>query len=174
MLVHSAGITEENIKFRFDFESGILADLERMHFLSRDQSGGGYDVTGAFMIVMGHLVRENVKKNGGAILSEQYVRRAVSFIENNYEKGIGVNDIAKSIGVDRTCLYRTFKRELGVSPVEFLIKYRLDRAVILMEQCELSASKAATAVGFCDASHFCRAFKKNFGVAPGKYITEKK
>ena len=98
----------------------------------------------------------------------------MSYIENNYEKGISVNDIAKKIGVDRTCLYRTFKRELGVSPVEFLINYRLERAVILMKQCSLSASNAAVAVGFCDASHFCRAFKKKFGVAPGKYIKEKK
>lgn len=172
-LVHRAGLSEGDVTFSFDPESGIKEDLYRMHSLSRDPSGGGYDVTGAFLIVMSRLVKENAKKNGGAVLSEQYTRRAVSFIENNYEKGIGVSDIAKYIGVDRTCLYRTFKKDTGVSPVEFLINYRLERAVILMERCSLTAASAASAVGFCDASHFCRAFKKKFGAAPGRYIKER-
>lgn len=69
---------------------------------------------------MSYLVREETKKNGGTLLPEQYVRRAVSFIENNYDRQISVNDIARRIGVDRTCLYRAFKKDMGTSPVDFL------------------------------------------------------
>lgn len=174
VLVHSAGISEDKVTFSFDPESGILKDLERMHSLSRDSSGHGYDVTGCFLIVMSYLVREETKKNGGAQLPEQYVRRAVSLIENNYDRQISVNDIARRIGVDRTCLYRAFKKDMGTSPVDFLINYRLERAVVLMDRCSMTASAAASAVGFCDASHFSRAFKKKFGVAPGQYMRGRK
>ena len=73
MIVHSAGITEDKITFTFDPQSGILGDLNRVHSLSRDQSGGGYDVTGAFLIVMSRLVRENVKKT-----EEQFFRNNMS------------------------------------------------------------------------------------------------
>lgn len=172
-LSESAGLCRENMTFSYDMTEDFLNDLERMRVLSADSAAKGYDVTGCFLLLMSRLVRAEGEKNQGAVMPERYIRRAVAFIEDNYHRNIKISDIAKSIGVDRTYLYKLFKREMGISPVKYLADYRLDRAAALMEHDGITLYELAVSVGFCDASHFSNAFFKKFGCTPGRYRKEK-
>ena len=171
-LVHSAGLNEDNMIFEFDLTDDMLHDLTMMHSASKDQSARGYDVTGYFLLVMSRLVKANTQRNANTNLPQHYVRRAISYIEDNYPEKITVESIAAYVGIDRTGLYRIFKKNLNISPVQFLISYRLERAKAMMEHDNLTISEIAISTGFFDAAHFTVAFSKKYGISPGRYHAE--
>lgn len=171
-LVHSAGLNEDNMIFEFDLTDDMLHDLTMMHSASKDQSARGYDVTGYFLLVMSRLVKANTQRNANTNLPQHYVRRAISYIEDNYHEKITVESIAAYVGIDRTGLYRIFKKNLNISPAQFLISYRLERAKAMMEHDNLTISEIAVSTGFFDAAHFTVAFSKKYGISPGRYHTE--
>ena len=171
-LVHSAGLNEDNMIFEFDLTDDMLHDLTMMHSSSKDQSARGYDVTGYFLLVMSRLVKANTQRNANTNLPQHYVRRAISYIEDNYPEKITVESIAAYVGIDRTGLYRIFKKNLNISPAQFLISYRLERAKAMMEHDNLTISEIAVSTGFFDAAHFTVAFSKKYGISPGRYHAE--
>ncbi len=171
-LVHSAGLNEDNMIFEFDLTDDMLHDLTMMHSASKDQSARGYDVTGYFLLVMSRLVKANTQRNANTNLPQHYVRRAISYIEDNYPEKITVESIAAYVGIDRTGLYRIFKKNLNISPAQFLISYRLERAKAMMEHDNLTISEIAVSTGFFDAAHFTGAFSKKYGISPGRYHAE--
>ena len=171
-LVHSAGLNEDNMIFEFDLTDDMLHDLTMMHSASKDQSARGYDVTGYFLLVMSRLVKANTQRNANTNLPQHYVRRAISYIEDNYPEKITVESVAAYVGIDRTGLYRIFKKNLNISPVQFLISYRLERAKAMMEHDNLTISEIAISTGFFDAAHFTVAFSKKYGISPGRYHAE--
>ena len=171
-LVHSAGLNEDNMIFEFDLTDDMLHDLTMMHSASKDQSARGYDVTGYFLLVMSRLVKANTQRNANTNLPQHYVRRAISYIEDNYPEKITVEGIAAYVGIDRTGLYRIFKKNLNISPAQFLISYRLERAKAMMEHDNLTISEIAVSTGFFDAAHFTVAFSKKYGISPGRYHAE--
>lgn len=168
-LVRSAGLSRDNMIFSFEMTDEILSDLNRMRECSKDISSKSYDITGCFLLVMSKLVKSETEKNGGFLLPEQYIRKALSYIDDHYHNGIKINEIAANMGLDRTYLYKLFKKNLGISPIEYLNNYRLERAVSLMSHDDITMEEIASSVGFCDTSHFCKAFSKKFGVTPGEY-----
>ncbi len=60
-----------------------------------------------------------------------YIRRAMEYIHNNYSSPIRVADIASYVCIDRSYLYTLFRRDLGVSPQNYLKNYRLSCAAEL-------------------------------------------
>jgi AraC-like DNA-binding protein len=100
---------------------------------------------------------------------DKLCRKAIEFISKNYSRKISVQDIASSIGLDRSYLYKIFMKFLNMSPQDFLINYRLDRAVELMNNPDLTIGDIARSVGYEDPLHFSRIFKKVKGSSPSHY-----
>lgn len=144
-----------------------------MHRAGKKNEARGYDVTGYFLLVMSRLVRaaaDTVQENRG----EYYVRRAKKIMEDHYGEEISIADVAKSLRLDRTYLYRLFKRYEGISPSDHLRDIRLSAAVKLLENDELSINEAALTAGFCDISHFYKNFTVRYGVSPKQWRESKK
>ncbi|MDP4133796.1 MAG: AraC family transcriptional regulator [Bacillota bacterium] len=172
-LIHCAGLDEENITFSFALDDSMVKDLNAMHAASRSYDAKGYDVIGYFLLVMSRLIKDYSKKNNEVFLPEHYIKKAGIYIENNYPYNITVSDIAKYVGIDRTYLYRIFRDKLHLSVSEYLINYRLERAVELMKHDNLSMQEIALSTGFYDVSHFSKCFNSIYGTSPGKYRKEK-
>lgn len=95
-----------------------------------------------------------------------YSIAAVNIIKKQYVEGINVTDVARQLGLDRCYLSHIFKAELGVSPGRFLLAYRMERALELLEKETFSVSVISNSVGYKDIYTFSRAFKQHFGVPP--------
>lgn len=95
-----------------------------------------------------------------------YAGKAISYIEYNYMNGITTKDVAAHLSIDRTHLYRIFKKKLGVSPEEYIIATRMSKAKELLKQSSYSISEIATFVGMRNPSCFTRAFQKTTGISP--------
>ena len=64
---------------------------------------------------------------------------------------------------------RIIKEELGCTFTEYVNRLRIERSKVLLRSSGISIAEVACAVGFDDQSYFTRIFKKQTGVAPGKY-----
>lgn len=100
-----------------------------------------------------------------------YVRNAVQYIHKNYSH-IKVNDIASYIGINRSYLTTLFKNKLNVSPQEYLVSYRLNKAKQLLQITGLSIREVAFRVGYDNPLTFSKMFKNAFGVSPKYYREE--
>lgn len=105
---------------------------------------------------------------GGVSLPNNLLR-SVMYVEENLAKEIFLENFAKKAGMSKYHFCRTFKKHLNMSPMQFLLHVRLDRAKLLLENSRHSVTLIASEVGFNDLSNFIKCFKKIYGVSPAVY-----
>ncbi len=77
------------------------------------------------------------------------------------------HDIASQLDISNQSLVRLFKRQLNITPNQFIFRFRLELASQLLSQ-ELSVSDVAVRVGFTSANYFTRQFKRHYGYVPSR------
>lgn len=98
-----------------------------------------------------------------------YIKKAIQFIEMNFSREITITHVAEHLGLNRSYFSTLFKEALSVSPQEFLIKYRIDKAAELMVETSLSISEVSRSVGYNDPLAFSKIFRKIKGYSPTGY-----
>jgi AraC-like DNA-binding protein len=101
--------------------------------------------------------------------NNSYIREAVSIIKQQYMNDISVKSISDQLGLDRSYFCNLFKKHVGATPVQFIINYRMQKALKLLNCQKYSVSVIATSVGYSDLFSFSRSFKKYYGVPPQRY-----
>ena len=128
-------------------------------------------MVGYLYLFISSLMRENIEsKPHSTSSSSQYVLNAIKYIQFNYSHDISIDDVAKSVGVSRSHLYRVFMLNVGKSPIDSLTEYRINEACKLLRAGSLSIAEVAVSVGFFDQFYFSRVFKRAKGVPPSKYF----
>ncbi len=98
-----------------------------------------------------------------------YILAAQRYIEQNYMADISVTDIANQLHLDRCYFSTLFHKQIGISPQQYLLKCRMEKAAHLLAAEGTTVASAAAEVGYNDSINFTRMFKKHFGVPPSKY-----
>lgn len=96
----------------------------------------------------------------------QYVLNAIKYIQFNYSHEITIDDIARTVGVSRSHLYRLFMSNVGQSPIDYLTSYRIGEACNLLKNSQLSIAEIATSVGFSDKFYFQECSKSPWACRP--------
>ena len=102
-------------------------------------------------------------------LRDFYMREALSFIDQNYQNDISIEDIAAVCGLNRSYFGKIFRDTVGESPQEFMLHYRMARAAQLLKETRQPIGEIAPQVGYANQLHFSRAFKNVHGVSPREY-----
>ncbi|WP_109831765.1 helix-turn-helix domain-containing protein [Reichenbachiella versicolor] len=89
--------------------------------------------------------------------------------DNLSDCNFGIQELMRELGIGRSSLFSMVKNELGISPLEALKLRRLQVASELLKKVT-GVSHVYARVGFKSVAHFSRAFKKQFGVSPSKYV----
>jgi AraC family transcriptional regulator len=97
------------------------------------------------------------------------IRRALDYIEDCEARRISLDDLAAVAGLSRYHFVRVFTREVGLSPMQYLQRTRIERSKVLITTGNLSLAEVAYATGFADQSHFTRRFKLHVGCTPAAY-----
>lgn len=93
----------------------------------------------------------------------------MQYIHKNYSEHITLADIAQTVSVSKSSALNIFNKYLRISPVSYLINYRLKRAAKLLASTDGSIYSIASNTGFENVGYFCRSFKEFFGVTPSEY-----
>ena len=103
---------------------------------------------------------------------ESHVKEAKEFIAYNFQFPITVQNIADSVNLSTNYLSNIFQETLGISPKQYLTKYRMDRACVLLSDGQMKIKDIAPRVGYKNQLHFSGEFKKIKGLSP-KFFQEK-
>ncbi len=96
------------------------------------------------------------------------IQKMLSFIYEHYSEAITLADIAHSANISKSEAGRCFNSYMGLSPVDALIKYRLQMAYRMLEEKIYTIQQISYACGFNSPNYFSRQFKKTYGYAPGQ------
>ncbi|MEM8931277.1 MAG: AraC family transcriptional regulator [Acidobacteriota bacterium] len=114
----------------------------------------------------GDLLRSAARRDGRS----PAVLRAIRFIEGHFDQDLDVPRIASEVGMSTSSLHDVFKQATALTPIQYLKRYRLHRALELMLEERCQAAEAAWRVGYASASYFSREFKALYGLPPRQYI----
>jgi PAS domain S-box-containing protein len=98
--------------------------------------------------------------------------RAVSYIRENFRRGVGVAELAELVHLSPRQLHRKFVETFGSSPQAFIMKLKVQAACEALQQEDAQISEVARAVGFRDQSSFTQHFHKHMGMTPLKYVKQ--
>jgi len=111
----------------------------------------------------------NVTAQKSGRVRDFYIKEALTYMEQNFQNDISVEDIAATCGLNRSYFGKIFKEALGKTPQEFLLNYRMIKASELLKLTGLSIGDISNAVGYTNQLHFSRAFKNMYGMAPREW-----
>ena len=95
-------------------------------------------------------------------------QKMLTYIHEHYTEDVTLEDIAKAADISRSEAGRCFNTYMGCSPIDALIRYRLQNAHRLLNEKTLSLKEISFACGFDSVNYFSRQFKKKYGCAPSK------
>jgi AraC family transcriptional regulator len=106
------------------------------------------------------------------VLSPQQLRYTIDYIQANLNKALHLPIIATHLDLSYYYFCSLFKKSMGISPWQYVITQRIDRAKELLKEQKLSIAEIALACGFSHYSLLNKHFQKVTGTTPGNYQCE--
>ena len=160
--VGSFGEGGQGIPLRGVYDAkSTLPIMERICRAVADKSCNGFLISSYMNRVFGELM-------GGGGEHGNTARLIKAYIESGYSSDVTMKELSRRFGYTEDYVNRLFKKEFGITPHKHLINVRLEHALWLLENTDLSEEKIALSVGYGDFSAFWRAFKQKYGSTPGK------
>jgi len=106
---------------------------------------------------------------GKFIESNNPIKEVTEYIKQNLKENISLKTLSEKACMSTTSFYRFFKRELGMSPIEYILNEKIKCAKNLLKNPSLQINEVCYLAGFEDANYFIRLFKKYEGITPKQY-----
>jgi AraC-like DNA-binding protein len=115
------------------------------------------------------LLASSNYKNSEIVADNERLEKTLSFIKNNYEKNITLEDTAKKINLCPASFCRYIKKNTGKGFIDNLHEIRLGQVTRLLIESNLSIAEISYSCGFNNLSFFNRLFKKKFNCTPKEF-----
>ena len=103
------------------------------------------------------------------LVRERRMKKMLTYIYDNYQDEISVEDIARAANVSKSECFRCFRAMIGKKPVEFLNGYRLKKSLELLDSTDAPVTEVCLACGFGHISYFGKLFRQAYGISPREY-----
>lgn len=169
--VEMAGLSVNEPVYKARYKEIAQNMKDEMLYIVNHKDESPFHLIGHLYLFIDALVRSSASTpvNNGNSLRDFYIKEAISFIEQNFQNNISVEDIAAACGLNRSYFGKIFHENMGKTPQEFLISYRMSKASELLKLTKLSIGNIGLAVGYDNPLHFSRAFKNVYGVSPRQW-----
>lgn len=152
-------ITDEAPKNIFD----ISEELRKLTLLPE----GGFRCVSLVCELLEFVSRQGKRSTSSRISA------AVEYVNNHFTEDISVGHLAELCYLSEAHLFRLFKSELGMSPIDYKNSLRIRQAKLLLPDTEISVGEIADMLGFDNACYFSRIFKARTGTSPLEYRAKK-
>ena len=172
--IDSAGLTQNNPIYRSRHKNIAETMKSELLYLVNHKDESPFHLIGHLYLFIDSLIRSSssTQIGSGNSLRDFYIKEAFSFIEQNFQNDISIEDIAACCGLNRSYSGKIFHQNMGKTPQEFLMSYRMTKATELLKLTELSIADVGNAVGYPNQLHFSRAFKNIYGLSPRQWRNE--
>lgn len=148
-----------------------LYDIYNIHLNGSDMFE--YDVSILITMIWRDLVKSLSKidylPNKKDVERQERVQVMLVYIHTHYADELSLKDIADAGTMSVAQCNRCFNKMLNITPYEYLIQYRLQKATNLLKDATLNVTEISEIVGFNNVTHFIQVFKKVYGISPKKY-----
>ncbi|MCX7707790.1 MAG: ATP-binding protein, partial [Anaerolineae bacterium] len=142
------------------------AEMERLNIgVTRVLSKGVFNLEET----LAHLDAALARKRALSGEAQRLVRQAMAYIQENYAEPLSREQIAAHVGLSDDYLTSCFRKELGLTPMAYLNRYRIQQARQLLKNTHKSITEIALDVGFSSSSYFSRIFRRETGMSPEAY-----
>mgnify|MGYP002524567535 CR=1 FL=1 len=104
----------------------------------------------------------------GCNRNEKDIDDIISYIKDNYQKNVSLDDLAVVVNLDKAYMIRKFKLKTGLSPIQFLIQYRISKSCVLLNS-DMPLKAIASVCGFNNLTNYFKRFKKFIGITPNQF-----
>lgn len=155
-----------------------ISDLILQILDSRDLNlSGELRRDACLMMILSLLVEEaedGVREGEPDRTGPDYIRKAILYIDEHYEKNIRIGELARALGVSRSHFSSAFRGAVGCSVQEYIMTLRMNKAVSLLRETDLPVGAVASSVGYGDQLAFSRVFRKRYGLSPLHFRRQEK
>ena len=103
------------------------------------------------------------------------ISTAIDFMNDNFSKQISIPYLAKKSNMCESKFRRSFKKTTGLSPIDFLIRLRIEKATEIMAVTpEINVTETALKTGFWDGAYFSKKFKEIVGINPMSFLKKQR
>ncbi len=115
---------------------------------------------------------QNLTLLQGESLNNNPLSYVIGYIKSNLNEKISIESLSNKACMSKATFYRLFKRELGVSPNDFILAEKMKKAKEMLLKPGIKIAAISYELGFSDANYFIRAFKKIVGMTPGAFQSQ--
>jgi len=160
-------ILRDNIKWQAD----ILQNIGRIYEVSESNTAE-LQIQQLFLELWQVLYENTSEKRDNVIATNHQLsvlKNMITYIHGHYWEKTTLDDICRAGGIGKTSCTTIFKEYVRCTPIAFLTEFRLQKAIELLRETDMSITEIAYATGFSGASYFSECFKNSFGCSPREY-----
>lgn len=154
-----------------DTEGEVGKKLGRLYVAAHKLPNRYCRMVSALYDIFSYLLDVNPTKQSDSYVdsADFFAVKAVDYIERNYTRNITVDEIATALGISRKHLYSIFNGILKISPKQYLIYYRIEKACTRLKSSMQSVLEISESVGYTNQFYFAKEFKRLTGMTPSEY-----
>lgn len=174
MYMHRCGIEGKNPIFKDkdgDTIKKIMLDIEKR---SKLKSNRYCKITSNMYRLFSEILdnKLNIRKNQMHDPPSFYFLKALEYIDKHYREDISSKSIAEFLGINQSYFAKIFIDKMDITPKQYIILKRLEKASMLLEKKDVSINFIAKYVNYTSNASFSRAFKQNAQMTPSMYREE--
>ena len=159
--------------YSFPDQNEVLACMQKILQEMQDRRPQYETLCMAYMdIIMVQLMRGaslSVTETQARFPSNRQCAAVRQYIDQHYKENLTLDLLAEKVSINKYYMAHAFKREYGVSPINYLIACRIREGKRLLAETDLSLSQIATVLGFSSSSYFSQSFRNAEGVSPTEF-----
>jgi AraC family transcriptional regulator len=98
------------------------------------------------------------------------LKQVQEYINEHLEQDLKLIELAAIVQISPYHFLRLFKQSMGLTPHQYILQLRIQKAKFLLQHSELAIAEIAVRVGFCDQSHLTQYFKRIVGMTPKQFL----
>ena len=114
-------------------------------------------------------IMEEIQSSHSGNINSFIIDQVFLIVKNEYMNNPSLDSIAAKLYITPSYLSRLFKQETGQNFMEYLKKYRLEKACVLLKKTNKRISQICKEIGYESSSYFCALFKAAYGITPKQY-----
>ena len=160
--------------FHFTNDASIYGILQRLLYLfTENHPSKDFFVDNMLQELIVRILQGNSRKtleeNATRLSSHNRLANAIEYISTHLHEPLTVGELSKKVYMSESHFYKTFKEELGVTPIEYINSERIKLAVKLLKDPNKKIKEIYLECGFENRSYFNRLFKRKVQASPGEY-----
>lgn len=164
-----------------DVASGLLPSLAHLLDSAREKLESDRPDARALLSRATSLIRVEIDRlrvepgatDDAGSLAKWQIQRVKIYIDTHLERRISLKNLSTVAKLSPAHFCRAFKKSVLVTPHEFVVRRRIERAEMLMLTTETPLSEIAVSCGLADQAHFCKTFRRLRGKTPAAWRRER-